>query len=127
MRLIPCLAALPLLLTGCTFSPNVSITTTTTIDGVDMLDSVIRESTPGVTQFACKESASGHCYYAVFTSDCREDAKDAHASTCTTHRIADFALAKGESKSLTGLPADYRHCVARTAPVAPYCAATPQG
>ncbi|MBS0567891.1 MAG: hypothetical protein JSS59_10875 [Proteobacteria bacterium] len=125
MRPLSCLAVLPLLLTGCTFSPNVSITTTTTIDGADVLDSAIRESPPGITRFACNESASGHCYYTVFTSDCRADGKDARASTCTTHRIADFALARGESKSLTGLPADYRHCVARSAPVAPYCAAPP--
>ncbi|MBS0583220.1 MAG: hypothetical protein JSS42_08980 [Proteobacteria bacterium] len=127
MRPLSCLAVLSLLLSGCTFSPNVSITTTSTIDGVDLLDSAIRESTPGVAQFACNESASGHCYYSVFTSDCRDDAKDARASICTTHRIADFSLARGESKSLSGLPASYKHCVARTTPIPPYCASAPQG
>ena len=81
-----------LLLAGCNYAPSTSITTTT-LNGVDVLDSAIRESTPGVTRFACNDSASGHCYYAVFTSDCHDDGKDARASTCTTHRIADFGIA----------------------------------
>jgi hypothetical protein len=126
MRLPLFAATLPLLLAGCNYAPSTS-TTTTTMNGVDLLDTAVRESTSGTTQFACNESASGHCYYAVFTSDCRDDAKDARTSTCTTRRIADFALARGESKALTGLPAGYRHCVARTAPVPPYCAPPPQG
>ena len=126
MRPIAFIATLPLILAGCNYAPSTSITTTT-VNGVDVLDSAIRESTPGITQVACNESASGHCYYAVFTSDCHDDGKDARASTCTTHRIADFTLAKGESKSLSGLPASYKHCVARTTPTPPYCATATQG
>jgi hypothetical protein len=119
MRLIFAAAISSLILAGCTFSPNVSI------NGTDLLDSTIRESAPGVAEFAC--NASVRCYYAVFTSECRNDASDAATSVCTTRHIADFALAHGESKELTGLPSGYKHCVARTAPVAPYCAGAAQG
>ena len=120
------IASLPLLLSGCNYAPSTSITTTT-VNGVDVLDSAIHESSPGVTEFACNESASGRCYYAVFTSDCHTDAKNAGVDVCTTRRIADFALAKGKSKALTGLPASYKHCVSRSAPMPPYCASAPQG
>ncbi|MFT3791184.1 MAG: hypothetical protein QM741_08915 [Rudaea sp.] len=118
------IASLPLILAGCNYAPSTSITTTT-VNGADVLDSAIHESTPGETRFTCNESATGNCYYALFTSDCHSDAKD--TSICTTHRLADFALARGESKSLNGLPSGYKHCVARTKPVPPQCAEAPQG
>lgn len=117
---------LPLILAGCNYSPSTSITTTT-VSGTDVLDSSVRETAQGLTQFACNESATGHCYYSVFTSECRVDAKNPGVDTCTTRRIADFTLAKGESKALTGLPADYKHCVARSTPIPPFCANAPQG
>ena len=124
-------ALLPLILAGCNYSPSTSINTTmistTTINGVDVLDSAIRESASGNIEFTCNDSASGRCYYAVFTSDCRDDAKTSGVNTCTTQRFADFAVAKGESKSLSNLPSGYRHCVARSTPVPPYCTSAPQG
>lgn len=126
MRPMLALCSLPLLLAGCNYSPSTSITTTT-INGADVLDSIVRESQPGAAEFTCRESASGQCHYAVFTDDCRADAKGAGSTTCTTHRIADFALARGESKALSGLPAQYKHCVARKAPIPPQCAEAPQG
>lgn len=120
------IATLPLALAGCNYAPNTSITTTS-IDGARVLDSAIRESNMGATEFICHESTSGRCYYAVFTSDCRQDAKEAATSTCTTKRIVDFAVARGESKSVAGLPPDYRHCVAQEKPTPPQCAVSPQG
>jgi hypothetical protein len=126
MRPILALSALSLILAGCNYAPSTSITTTT-VNGADVLDSIVHESTPGVAEFTCRESASGQCHYAVFTNDCHVEAKSAAATTCTTHHIADFALARGESKALNGLPADYKHCVARKAPIPPQCAEAPQG
>lgn len=126
MRPILFIAALLLFLTGCNYAPSTSITTTT-INGADVLDSAIRETAQGRTQFVCNESASGHCYYAVFTSDCRTDEKNSNTDVCATRHIADFVVAKGESKTLSGLPPGYKHCVARSAPMPPYCASAPQG
>jgi hypothetical protein len=126
MRPLIVSALLPLILAGCNYAPSTSITTTT-INGVDLIDSSIRETAQGRAEFACNESASGHCFYAVFTSECRSDAKNLGVDTCTTQHIADFALTKGESKALSGLPPDFKHCVARTKPTPPYCASTPQG
>ncbi len=126
MRLPSFLACLTLSLAGCNYAPNTSITTTT-VNGVDVLDSVIRESTPGVAEFECRQSASGTCHYAVFTSNCASGKPaDAAAPPCTTRRIAEFALAAGESKWLRDLPPDYRHCVAQTTPRAPSCARDPR-
>lgn len=123
MRAILASTLLPLMLASCSYSPR--STTTTSINGVDVLDSTIRETNPGSAEFSCDQSASGRCYYAVFTSTCRNDAQG--TSTCTTHRIADFALARGETKSLDGLPLGYKHCVARSAPNPPACASAGSG
>ena len=126
MRLPLFATTLPLILAGCNYAPSTSITTTT-VNGVDLLDSSVRESTQGRTEFSCNESASGHCYYSVFTSECRTDANNPGSDTCTTRHIADFTLSKGESKAMTGLPAGYKHCVARSTPTPPYCATATQG
>lgn len=123
MRTTLAAALLPLILAGCSYSPH--STTTTSINGVDVLDSTIRETSPGNAEFFCDQSTSGRCYYTVFTSTCHNDAQG--TSTCTTHRIADFALVRGESKSLDGLPLGYKHCVARTAPNPPTCAGAGSG
>ncbi len=126
MRPILASTVLSLMLAGCNYAPSTSITTTT-VNGADVLDSVVRESAPGAASFTCRESASGQCHYVVFTSDCHAETKNASATTCTTRHIADFALARGESKALNGLPADYKHCVARKAPIPPQCTEAPQG
>lgn len=121
MRLHTSFALLPLILAGCNYAPS-SSSTTTTINGADVLHSVITESTPGVAKFECAKSTSGNCYYTVFTNDCRAAANDAAATTCTTRQIEVFSLAKGESKELAGLPSGFQHCVSQdTKPVAPGC------
>ena len=109
-----------LCLGGCNYAPNTSITTTT-INGTDVLHSEVSTQTPGSATFECEQSASGTCKYVVFTNDCTS-AKDSRTTTCTTRLIDRFALAKGESKKLAGLPADFRHCVRQDAePSVPGC------
>lgn len=109
MRAPPFLASL-LCLAGCNYAPSTSITTTT-INGADVLHSVISTTDAGGVNFECSESASGSCNYAVFTDDCSTAAKDANTTTCTFRVIDRFTLARGESKKLAGLPPGFRHCV----------------
>jgi hypothetical protein len=119
MRKTIVLASL-LCLAGCNYAPSTSITTTT-VNGTDVLHSEVSVDSPGSARFACAESASGSCRYAVFTSDCKP-AGDARATTCTTRVIERFALAKGESRRVDGLPADFRHCVKQDRePAVPGC------
>ena len=126
MRKHSLMLTLPLLLlAGCNYAPT-SITSTS-INGVKVLDSAIRESDASTAEFACNDSSSGLCYYVVFTSDCHNDTHDPSTNTCTTRRITDFAVARGESKSLSGLPPGYKHCVAQAKPTPPQCAQWPQG
>jgi hypothetical protein len=108
MRTAIMLASL-LCLAGCNYAPSTSITTTT-VNGADVLHSEVSVQTPGSATFECAQSASGSCSYAVFTNDCTT-AKDANTTTCTTRVLNRFTLAKGESKSVEGLPSDFRHCV----------------
>lgn len=115
------LAALTLTLAGCNYAPSTSITTTT-VNGADVLHSVISESTPGETRFECAKSSSGHCHYAVFSQSCNAVANDRSATACTTRLIEEFTLAAGESKALIRLPVDFKYCVRQDAkPVAPAC------
>lgn len=75
MRPLSCLAVLPLLLTGCTFSPNVSITT-----AADRRCRRARLRDPRIAarHHPLRLQQRGEVfYYAVFTSDCHADSKDA--------------------------------------------------
>ena len=121
MRYLAFVASIPLLLTGCNYAPSTSITTTT-INGKNVLHSIVTTPAPGVTKFECAESASGNCNYAVFTNVCAAAANDATTTTCTTRLINEFTLAMGEAKELAGLPADFKHCVNQDLrPAAPAC------
>jgi len=100
-----------LVLAGCNYAPSTSITTTT-INGSDVLHSVVTEPEPGSAKFECAESATGHCNFSVFTRDCRA-ATSAADTTCTTHVLGEFTLARGEARELDGLPSGFRHCVSQ--------------
>jgi hypothetical protein len=121
MRLFLSIAAVSLTLAGCNYAPSTSITTTT-VNGADVLHSIITTVTEGETKFECAKSASGHCYYAVFTNECSAAANDARATICTTKLIDQFTLPTGESKALTRLPVDFKYCVNQDAqPITPGC------
>ncbi|MEP6939506.1 MAG: hypothetical protein ABI846_07050 [Rudaea sp.] len=101
-----------LLLAGCNYAPSTSITTTT-VNGTDVLHSVVTEPEPGNAKFECAESASGRCNFSVFTRDCRSAGSRADTTTCTTRVLDEFTLARGESRELDGLPSGFRHCVSQ--------------
>lgn len=66
-------------------------------------------------EFRCVASTSGDCQIVVFLSDCP-------AAGCTTRVLHELSLPAGASRTLTGLPRGFKHCVAHDAkPVAPNC------
>src|SRR5262249_47311956 len=75
------------------------------VDGIDALYSKVTVEA-GVTRFECLRSVTGECYYTVFPPSCA-NAKD---NRCDPLPVEKFALAKGDSRQLTGLP-NFRLCV----------------
>lgn len=66
-------------------------------------------------EFKCVASTGGSCHVVVFASDCPD-------AGCTTRMLRELTLPVGTSRTLTGLPRGFRHCVAHDAkPVAPTC------
>ena len=66
-------------------------------------------------EFRCVASTSGRCQVVVFTTDCPR-------AGCTTRVLAELTLPAGASRTMTGLPRGFKHCVAHDAkPVAPNC------
>lgn len=66
-------------------------------------------------EFRCVASTAGRCHVVVFASDCPK-------AGCTTRVLGELTLPVGASRTLTGLPRGFRHCVAHDAkPVAPTC------
>ena len=64
-------------------------------------------------EFKCVASTSGSCHVVVFASDCPD-------AGCTTRMLRELTLPVGTSRTLTGLPRGFKHCVAHDAkPVAP--------
>ena len=66
-------------------------------------------------EFKCVASTSGSCQIVVFLSDCP-------GTACTTRVLHELTLPAGASRTLTGLPRGFKHCVAHDAkPAAPNC------
>ena len=66
-------------------------------------------------EFRCVASTAGRCHVVVFASDCPK-------AGCTTRVLGELTLPVGASRTLTGLPRGFKHCVAHDAkPVAPAC------
>lgn len=66
-------------------------------------------------EFKCVASTSGNCLIVVFVSDCP-------GPGCTTRVLKELSLPAGTSRTVTGLPRGFKHCVAHAAkPVAPTC------
>ena len=66
-------------------------------------------------EFRCVASTGGHCHVIVFAGDCA-------GPGCTARVLGELTLPVGASRTLTGLPRGFKHCVAHDAkPVAPTC------
>jgi len=66
-------------------------------------------------EFKCIASTAGSCHVIVFAGDCA-------APGCTARVLGELTLPVGASRTLTGLPRGFKHCVAHDAkPVAPAC------
>jgi len=66
-------------------------------------------------EFRCVASTSGSCQVVVFTSDCPR-------AGCSTRVLGELTLPVGATRTMTGLPRGFKHCVAHDAkPVAPNC------
>lgn len=91
------------------------------IDGVDALYSRATVEA-GVARFECLRSSSGRCHYSVFPPACAASSiAGDDDGDCATAPVKRFALAKGDSRQLTGL-SHFRLCVsADGAPLAPDC------
>lgn len=89
---------------------------------VDGADSLYSKATVegGVARFECLRSASGQCYYTVFTRDCTATSGRALGSStgstskpivgCRPELVERFAIAKGDSRQIPGLHS-FRLCV----------------
>ncbi len=63
--------------------------------------------------FQCQSSPTGQCHYIVYASDCSDktEANGEEHYLCDTRKIAGFALKVGASKSIDGLPKNFRNCM----------------
>lgn len=106
---------------GCDIG-NSSYVTRTTVDGTDTLYSQTT-TRAGVARFECLRSASGACHYTVFPRDCAPTSgpAEARSGSCASEPIERFAVARGESRQITGLTG-FDLCVsAKDAPAGKAC------
>jgi hypothetical protein len=91
-----------------------------TVDGADALYSkAIVES--GVARFECVRSASGACHYTVYPPACSARGQMGTPGHDCTKPIERFAVARGDSRQVTGLPR-FRVCVSASGEtLAPDC------
>ncbi|MGG6462212.1 hypothetical protein [Solilutibacter silvestris] len=64
----------------------------------------------GVSRFECVDSSSGQCQYTLYPDAC------GGLASCKLPPLQHFAIARGESRQLTGL-VDFRPCVTTTAAI----------
>ena len=74
------------------------------VDGSGVLHGRI-EQRAGVARFECLASASGQCHFSLFDPSCADP-----AATCDKPPER-FVLARGASREIVGLPADFKPCV----------------
>jgi hypothetical protein len=80
------------------------------------------------TTFECKVTSTGHCYYLITTSTCKEEILPTGEKyrTCQISPHLNFELAMGEKKLVSNLPSDFQHCMKPDAmPDVATCVANP--
>lgn len=84
-------------------------------DGSDVLYSKV-VAKPGLARFECLRSASGQCFYTLYSRDCATapapdgDPKQPPVAACIPRPVQRFALASGQSRQVPALSA-FRMCV----------------
>lgn len=123
MRLLISLVSFLLTLAGCDPQPGITTLTISSVDGVK-INSTKAHVSGGAARFECLHSASGRCYYVVFTRDCKASSPDdaEPALQCGAKVLARFELESGATRTVSDVPADVVHCVDHeTVPMAPGC------
>lgn len=69
--------------------------------------------TPVLARFVCVDSASGRCYYRLFRAECALPVPNAPPSACVPEAVREFALTRGDSTRLTGMPDAFDFCVSQ--------------
>lgn len=78
----------------------------------------------GKTKFECRQSGSGECHYALYTSQCKtsESNSGKPATTCTHQIVEQFKLSEGQTREFSDLPSGYKQCMKTSqAPEVPNC------
>jgi len=78
----------------------------------------------GTAKFQCVQSASGQCFYALYTSRCHslEGTGGKAATSCTHQVIEEFSVPVGQTRELHQLPNGYQQCMRADAkPEIPHC------
>jgi hypothetical protein len=80
------------------------------------------------TTFECGGGQTGHCYYLIMTSACKETILPTGQKqrVCQVSPFIDFTLVRGERKLVSNLPSDYQYCMKMDAkPSLAECIANP--
>ena len=71
--------------------------------------------TPSAPQFRCDSTSTEVCTFVLYSSNCEESAvKNGRPTLVCTHAfLQQFTLPVGQSKKVSGLPANFKQCVIR--------------
>ncbi|HYM85136.1 MAG TPA: hypothetical protein VET30_00220 [Pseudoxanthomonas sp.] len=122
MRILFSLVSFLFTLMGCHPRPGVATTMTfSSVDGIGINSTKARIGVDDA-RFECLQSATGHCHFVVFVSDCKQPAANVGTAGCSTRVVERFILDTGGVREMKGLPTGVRHCLGHDAmPVAPEC------
>lgn len=119
MRILTMLFHALLMLAGCNGYGGNTHVTRTTADGRDLIHSEVWIG-ERVARFQCLASASGRCHYVLYRDECGPDPAKGE---CVPRAFDRFAVAKGGSRELLGMPVGFAMCVSdRADPLPPRCA-----
>lgn len=112
MRFFYALLSCLLSLAGCQDKTSLTMITHASEDGRDLLFAKTTYVS-GIATFRCFDSRSGRCHYRVYSEGCDATASSPAAkAACAQRTLEEFQLEAGQSRQVSGLPRDFRQCVA---------------